>query len=106
MSMPDMSAYEPTQNEARAHSMVVGAVGHLINLTGAYLSSPDGSDEERDREQELGAAITTMTDGNLFASDLLLCFASLVVATCPEDKAQEWFDTQAQKIAETLGLEL
>lgn len=106
MSMPNMAEYEPTENEARAHSMVVGAVGHLINLTSAYLNSEDGSDAEAEANEVLAQAVATFGEGNLFASDMLLCMASLIVAVAPEEQTQEWFDHQAQKIAETLGLEL
>jgi len=104
MSIP--ADYEPTQNEARAHSMVVGAVAHLIDLTGEYLNSPDGSEQEEATNAVLVQAIEAYGEGNLFASDMLMCMASMIVATVPQDAAQKWFDTQAEKIAETLGVEL
>lgn len=88
----------------RAHHTTIGAVAGLINLTSAYMGAPDGSGAEEIAEGELTGAIDAVSRlSPEKIGNAILAFTSLIVAVADPDDVQEWFNQQAQKIAEALG---
>jgi hypothetical protein len=88
-----------------SHAGIVGLSGELLNIAGAYLGAPEGTEEEQAAEDALTAFLTgvvTLDDDSM--SNLLLALASLIVATAPQDDVQAWFDNQAERIAEALDV--
>lgn len=85
------------------HSDNLGLTVSLLNFTSNYLMAPDGSGEEELAEAALqnavglAAAMDESTVGNV-----MLALCSLVVSTTEPVDVQEWFNAQAQRIAETL----
>jgi S-methylmethionine-dependent homocysteine/selenocysteine methylase len=93
----------PDAEALRQHHTNIGIVAALINMTSAYLNSPDGSGEEEMAELELADAIQRMSQmPEEIIGNALLALTSLIVGVAEPEEVQAWFDHQAQKIAEAM----
>ncbi|QGJ89462.1 hypothetical protein PBI_SMARTIES_58 [Microbacterium phage Smarties] len=86
-------------SDIRAHALSLSVVGGMINLTGKYLSSEDGSPAEAEAENELDEYVDRVVMmGPEVSGKALLVFASLITATAPQAEVQAWFDDQGERI--------
>jgi hypothetical protein len=84
-----------------AHVAAVGVAGELLNLTAAYMSSPDGSGEEELAEAALTDAMSEACDMPLAGlMNIMMTFTSLIVGTSDPEEVQRWFNQQGQHARE------
>lgn len=102
--IPDTSGGLPdgfTPDDVADHAVTLQMASMLINATSAYLEAPEGEDSEA--EANLDGLAQRLSGSPEAAGRVLLCLASVLVATAPQDDVQAWFTEQAQRVAEALG---
>ncbi|QGJ92718.1 hypothetical protein QDA04_gp48 [Microbacterium phage Megan] len=90
-----------TPDDVADHAVTLQMSSMLINATSAYLEAPTGEDGEA--EANLDGLAQRLSASPEAAGRVLLCLASVLVATAPQEDVQAWFSEQAERVKEALG---
>jgi hypothetical protein len=104
MTTPDLPEGVDAQF-VRQHAANLGIVAALINAYGTHQETEAGTPEEAQAEQALDEHIEHLIGlGPETCGEVIICLLAVIEATSDEERAQAWFDHNAARIKEVLGV--